>query len=746
MRLERVSIKGYRSIRDAELADCGSFNVLIGKNNSGKSNVLSSVSNFFACLRSNDVVQLSPPAGAEVDFFERDTATPITVKLVFSLAAEEWDGLKADLLSETPQMRHAVEVIAPEPQLAATVSITRGSAPFGYLSRLELESGDRAEPAVLFSVDGPASLELYGRSARISGNSREISALRNLVARFDADDWQRLLAGAGEGERPPLKALFRRGLMYRRREVSDDTLDKVGSLLTGRPTFEDFQAAVKGATAQLENEAREVEGSPLKYTVHTFSGDADTVPIYVRNLIRRLGGVKVLHLRELRRQIGREEAARLLSLKVKRGGRNVLSRIEAMIQSLLGVQVDAFEGEPRSETGGEPTAELDVDNFLVEVNGSGIREALRLILDIEFEQPQIILVEEPEVHLHPALETSMMQYLRSLASDRQVFISTHSTNFLDTAQMRNIYLVSKNRCTVVDLLDREQAEERLPRELGIRLSSIFLFDRLLLVEGPTDEDILRAWAGTLNINFNSANLGFLPIGGVRNIQYFASASTLSFLTKRRVSIMALIDRDERDRTEIRKLTEALGARATPKVLERREIENYLACPEALSRFIAQKQASFPAQGSARKQPSIQGVKEDLAACIQALKPRSIDLGVIRRLCDPIYLRPRPEADATFDSALSDQCDKAIERLEKVKSLIQSTRDEVAAELELAWAANPLAVVPGGELLDCVCQQYGVRFKKELDGVRLASLMKDDEIDGEIKAMLSELSLGTGRPG
>jgi putative ATP-dependent endonuclease of the OLD family len=103
--------------------------------------------------------------------------------------------------------------------------------------------------------------------------------------------------------------------------------------------------------------------------------------------------------------------------------------------------VDAFasaESDSLSRRG-QLAAEMDVDDFLVEVNGSGIKEALRLVLDVQFGNPQILLVEEPEIHLHPALEIGMLQYLKQVSSRCQVFITTHSTNFLDTAEMRNVY-------------------------------------------------------------------------------------------------------------------------------------------------------------------------------------------------------------------------------------------------------------------------------------------------------------------
>ena len=60
MRLNSVSIKRYRSIEDAGLAACGGFNVLIGRNNSGKSNILSALRAFFACAH-DGVATITPP-------------------------------------------------------------------------------------------------------------------------------------------------------------------------------------------------------------------------------------------------------------------------------------------------------------------------------------------------------------------------------------------------------------------------------------------------------------------------------------------------------------------------------------------------------------------------------------------------------------------------------------------------------------------------------------------------------------
>ena len=85
MRLESVRISGFRSIEETELENCGGFNVLIGKNNSGKSNILTAINTFFSCIQSANVVTSAPPVGDEIDFHNRRTDVPISITLGLSL-------------------------------------------------------------------------------------------------------------------------------------------------------------------------------------------------------------------------------------------------------------------------------------------------------------------------------------------------------------------------------------------------------------------------------------------------------------------------------------------------------------------------------------------------------------------------------------------------------------------------------------------------------------------------------------
>ena len=109
MKLQQMSLSRLRSVRHVDVTRCGPFNVLVGKNNSGKSTLLSAIHTFFVCLGDGQIIALDPPFGEPIDFFGRDTTVPIEIDLRFSLTPKEHDDLIREIGLEAPQLRHAVD-------------------------------------------------------------------------------------------------------------------------------------------------------------------------------------------------------------------------------------------------------------------------------------------------------------------------------------------------------------------------------------------------------------------------------------------------------------------------------------------------------------------------------------------------------------------------------------------------------------------------------------------------------------
>ncbi len=408
-----------------------------------------------------------------------------------------------------------------------------------------------------------------------------------------------------------------------------------------------------------------------------------------------------------------------------------MNSLQQTIQGLLGVHVDAFEGEAR----GERVAEMDVDRFLVEANGSGIREALRIILDLELKEPELALIEEPEVHLHPGLARVLATYLRERSADIQMFVTTHSTEFVDSVSFQNAYLVSRgpSSSTAVALVTASDATSAIPEELGLRLSTVFMFDRLLFVEGPSDEAVLRVFCTKMQCELGMANVGFVHLKGVQNFGHFAAESTIDLLSRRRVLMWFLIDRDERDDNDLHTLTKRLGDRARLLPLQRRELENYLLAPNAITALINEK-----LQSTLKKSKiEVANVQKAITEEVELLKPEVIRLRINRRTLAPLILGRRDKDERP--SSAAESIKRGIETLGERPQTVTKITSEVENSVNSDWSANAEKLVPGALLLDRVFGRFSLRFHKEKDSERLAVLMSRDEVHRDIVKLLEEVT-------
>ncbi|MGA5194711.1 AAA family ATPase [Streptomyces exfoliatus] len=725
-----ASLQGirFRSLRDAALEDCGNLNVLIGKNNSGKSNLLSAIKLFFEFFQgSGAVATISPGIFRQTDWHAKDSTRPIEIKATLELSDAELQGLVDSISAEMPQVRNALSGDKLGTMVAVTLSFLRTEMQVGYISRIAFGDDGAFGETVIFAMSPESALDIAENFSKAKNYAQEKNALERVMNRVPADEWRMVSERANS-------TAFLRSFLGPSTTADSSDLRRIGRIIQEASSYSEFVDQCRDRINGLEQQRELAMAAEISHQVTTFSGNSFNVPDYVTDFVRKVAQTGVHHLSEQREPIGEVEASRILKLKTSRGQGSVLKEIQSVVSNLLGVEIDAFSSDAHSSRSSRLSAELDVDEFLVQVNGSGIREALRLILDYEFERPEILLVEEPEVHLHPALETALMQYLKNVSAHSQVFLTTHSTNFLDVGSLENVYLIRKESETVVQRLDVVGAEEAIPEELGLRLSSLFMFDRLVFVEGPSDEQLLRTFADTLSVSFGQASLGFVTTGGARNFTHYATAATLSFLRKRNVRTVFVLDRDERDLKDLEDLQNRVGGVSEVQLLQRRELENYLLSPSALSRFIQEK------SGGAST-PTPDEVKSAIDEVCEELLPTAIERRVLKRVCRPVIPDRRPvisRGDQDFTNALQEQLKLALDQLAELSSEIDKVKEECANDIQVDWALRKSEMVPGDELLDRVFQRFGQRFNKRQDALRVAREMKSDEIPAEMAELVRRL--------
>jgi putative ATP-dependent endonuclease of OLD family len=726
MRIQTVQVRGFKSVGSAELLRCGGMNVLIGKNNAGKSNLLSAIELVLNSLKRGGLSGPWLTQRPTDEFSNRDQNKPLEVGIEFTFPSAINGRLCSELSSDFPQLAKSTEQIG---LIGSIVFIVAAAildrTPVTYVKQIGLGKlvGDGQGLGIaglnLMTVTQPVALELSKKYQEVTAILRDISALEEIVSD------RRPLDRAFQPPKDDLPRFVYTGAALRaRRDVQRDA----ERMYASAKSAEDFVTAVMEHSAKLRQQTAEISKKEIAGVLKTFGGDAKSSPEHIRWLMEEYGAIPVMHFLENKQSLGREEAEKLLQLKNRRGGPQQLNALQQTIKGLLGVHIDAFKESDQAP------AEMDVDQFLVEANGAGVREALRIVLDLELRGPKLVLIEEPEVHLHPGLARVVANYLRQKSAEIQMFVTTHSTEFVDSVAFQNAYLVSRDSSgmTTCQLVEAEEEALRIPTELGLRLSTVFMFDRLVFVEGPSDEAVLRILAEKLEIDLASCNLGFVHMGGVRNFAHFAAQSTLDLLSRRQVSMWFVTDRDESEDEEVQRMRVRLGSRAHLRVLGRRELENYLWDEGALAKFITQKLQSSETKGAG--EPDRGAIRTAIEKAVAESKEDVVRLRVAKRSLRPLYFGGK--GVGTAKEKLGKGADEVNARLSGLDKL----QADIEAEVDALWATDAPKLAPGAIVLDRVTREFGARFLKENgDSEKLARLIPPSAIPQEVEELLREFS-------
>lgn len=731
MKITSVHVRRFRGLESASLVACAGLNVLIGRNNAGKSSVLAAIETGLRHLVDGRIAAIWATRNQPIDeFTRRSTEKPIQIGITFQLNQDLNVQIRERILASSAGLEVAINHLQSCTAVSVIFSgiLDEGDAVL-FVEQIGLGEIDCATANLnilsnkIMQVGAPLARELARRE-------RSFASMRNDISAIDKLDRSMVEYTYRDGG-PSRARRFRE--FNSRANGSADFQNKIDKLFIENDSSEKFNAGLVQLKSSYELDIDELAASPTTDSMLVFSGNVNGVPEYVTWLLRQLGDGDTLSFKEVRNAIGREEAGQILRLKTKRGGAEALARVQGTVKSLLGVQVDAFEPESPSVMRrgvSEAQAEMDVDDFLVEANGAGIREALRIILDLELKNPELAFIEEPEVHLHPGLERVLHGYLVGKSKTIQLFVATHSANFLDASARQNVYLVSRNdqKMSEVQKVASEGDLLKISEEVGLRPSTVLMFDRLVFVEGPSDEAILGELIRKLDLDISSSSTAFVQMGGASRFAHYAAEATLRLLSRRQIKLWFVIDKDERDDTDVTRLLDKLGDRAELMFLGRREIENYLLFAEPICSLISEKlESSEP-----RERPSLEEIETLIKSTAEGLLERAIELRVAKIMLKPVYAQYGGNNIRERLVAMSDAISAKASTIDATESLI---RDELTPN----WTRDATKLAPGSEILDAIFSKYGCRYKKEVDGRRLAERIDPTKLDTEIVRFLRKVA-------
>lgn len=151
-------------------------------------------------------------------------------------------------------------------------------------------------------------------------------------------------------------------------------------------------------------------------------------------------------------------------------------------------------------------SDLALDSFEPSRNGLGMNNILYVAILIEYMKKrvekaatagQLILIEEPEAHLHPQLQASLLIALEKTGV--QVILSSHSTQITSQARFNTLVsltrrgdatIAASNLAQTPTLDDHDVAD--LERYLDATKSNLLYARKVMLVEGPAELFLIPA--------------------------------------------------------------------------------------------------------------------------------------------------------------------------------------------------------------------------------------------------------------
>lgn len=242
----------------------------------------------------------------------------------------------------------------------------------------------------------------------------------------------------------------------------------------------------------------------------------------------------------------------------------------------------------------------------IEHLGKGLRSIYMLSLletyvDDERRMPSILMIEDPEMFLHPKLQRMSGEILYRLSKKNQVIFTTHSPNLLSNFSSRQI------RQTVLDEESYPQVKEKtdisqILDDLGYTANDLMNVNFVFIVEGKQDKTRLplllkKYYSEVYDEDGNLSRVAIVTTNSCTNIKTYANLKYMNQVYIRDQFLM-IRDGDGADRELLkRRLCKYYEARneedidKLPKVTDRNVLilkyysfENYFLNPEIMTKL------------------------------------------------------------------------------------------------------------------------------------------------------------------